>query len=291
MIGRTLSHFHIEEELGSGSMGVVYRARDEDLGRAVAIKVLPEGLLQDQLARKRLRREARALSALSHANIEIVHEFANEDGVDYLVMELLDGRTLARRLEEGPLPEAEVVSLGAQLLSALEAAHERGIVHRDLKPANIALLQDGRLKVLDFGLAKWLVPEPGATSTGFTTAGMGLGTVPYMAPEQLRGTTDERCDLFGAGAVLYEMACAQRAFPQESSIDLIDALLNGRPTPVGAVAPDLSETVANVIMRALEKDAGDRYQTARDMRVALLAEPAPPPPGGLRGLLRRLGIG
>ena len=296
MIGRTLAHFRIEEELGSGSMGVVYRARDERLGRDVAIKVLPSGLTSDPDARSRLRREARALSKLSHENIETIFSFdTSEDGIDFLVMELLDGQTLARRLESGPIPEDEVIELGLQLLSAIEAAHEEGIAHRDLKPTNIALSRNGPLKVLDFGLAKWISNEAGQSTTDLsssTDTNISIGTVPYMSPEQLRGNVDERCDLFGAGAVLYEMLTARRAFPQEHPGELIQAILNEAPPRPSVVRSGISQALDDVVMRALEKKREARFRSAREMRQALgRVATGEPEPSGLRGLLRRIGLG
>jgi len=296
MIGRTLSHYHVEEQLGSGSMGVVYRAVDQEGGRDVAVKVLPPGLVADPDARSRLAREAHALSKLSHENIEGLYAFeTSEDGIDFLVMELLEGHTLRHRLEEeGALEQDEAVDLGLQLLAAVEAAHAAGIAHRDLKPANVVVLMDGRLKVLDFGLAKWFTRETGATTadlTSSTDTSVSVGTVPYMAPEQLRGNMDERCDVFGAGAVLYEMLTGRRAFPQEHPADLIQAILNESPPTPLTRRPGISHPLSQLVMKALEKRPEDRYRSAREMRAALdRIRKGEPEPSGLRGLLRRIGI-
>ena len=208
MEGRTLSHYRILEKIGAGGMGVVYRAHDERLDRDVALKVLPTGLLSDDAARRRFRKEALALSRLNHPNIETVFDFDTQEGVDFLVMEHIPGKTLAEKLAGGPLPEKEVAMLGAQIASALDGAHERGVVHRDLKPGNILVTPKGQAKVLDFGLAMLLRPagEPSQAET-VTQAHGAVGTLPYMAPEQLRGEqVDARSDIYAAGAVLFEMA-------------------------------------------------------------------------------------
>ena len=297
MIGRTLSHYRVEELLGSGSMGVVYRATDEEGGRDVAIKLLPEGLVANPKARGRLAREARALSKLSHENIEILHAFETTgDGADFLVMELLEGQTLQRRLETGrEFGEDEVIDLGLQLLSAVGAAHAEGIAHRDLKPANIAILEGGRLKVLDFGLAKWFTRDVGATTADLsssTDTSVSVGTVPYMSPEQLRGNVDERCDIFGAGAVLYEMLTGVLAFPQKHPADLIQAILNESPPSPITRKSGISQPMNALVMKALEKQPDDRFRNAREMSRALQrVRSGEPGPSGLRGLLRRIGIG
>ena len=210
MIGRTLSHYRIEERLGAGGMGEVYRARDEKLGRDVALKVLPSGALADEESRRRFRKEAAVLSRLSHPHIATLLDFDSADGIDFLVMELVTGPTLEQELRKGPLPEKDVVRLGSQLARALVAAHEQGVIHRDLKPSNLQLTSDGMLKILDFGVA-YLEPrrEPtgGEATATETAAGEILGSPPYMAPEQVLGKgVDARTDLYAAGACLYELA-------------------------------------------------------------------------------------
>src|SRR5271168_2663886 len=215
MIGQRLSHYTIVEKIGAGGMGVVYRAHDEQLDRDVAIKVLPRGSLTDETARKRFRKEAMALARLNHPNIATVHEFGTQDDSDFLVTEYIPGITLDTKLARGPLPPAEVVRLGAQLAAGLAAAHQQGIIHRDLKPGNLRITTDGRLKILDFGLAQLFHTEASAESTvTLANAGELSGTIPYMAPEQLRGQpADVRSDVYSAGAVLFEMATGRRLYP------------------------------------------------------------------------------
>lgn len=201
MIGQTVLHFNIVSELGQGGMGVVYLARDQRLERDVALKVLREGLLTDEAARKRFRKEALALSKLNHPNIALIYDFDTHGGVDFLVMEYVAGSSLAQRLAHGPLSEKETVSIGAQIAEAIEEAHEHGVIHRDLKPGNVLLTEKGRVKVLDFGLAKFLcTDDPEATQTLTQTHAM-TGTLPYMAPEQLHGQgADARSDIYSAGS-------------------------------------------------------------------------------------------
>ncbi|MGH9576432.1 MAG: serine/threonine-protein kinase, partial [Terriglobales bacterium] len=231
MIGQVLGHYRVLEQIGSGGMGVVYRAHDERLDRDVALKVLPGGILTDESARKRFRKEALALSRLNHPNIETVHDFDTQDGVDFLVMEHIPGITLDQKLAAGALPEKEVVRLGRQLAEALGAAHAEGIVHRDLKPGNLRLTPDGRLKILDFGLAKLLQPvsETAPTESLRETRGVA-GTVPYMAPEQLRDEpVDARTDVWAAGAVLYELATGRRPFEAKLATALTDDIIHHPP--------------------------------------------------------------
>ncbi len=271
MLNRTLSHYRVLEQIGAGGMGVVYRARDEQLERDVAIKVLSPGLLADDVARKRFRKEALSLARLNHPNVAIVHEFGSQDDTDFLVTEYILGTTLDVRLARGTLSSKEVINLGGQLMQGLTAAHEQGIVHRDLKPANLRLTPDGRLKILDFGLAQ-LAPhasESGMTAT-LTDSQQVTGTLPYMAPEQLRGEpTDSRGDIWSAGAVLYEMATGRRPFPQSNSPLLINAILNQPPDPPSAVNPAVSIGLEQIILKALDKDPNHRYQSARELGVDL----------------------
>src|ERR1700682_1251684 len=207
LIGHILGHYRIVEHIGAGGMGVVYRAHDEQLDRDVALKVLPPGTLASEVARKRFRREALALAKLNHANIETVYEFGSQDGVDFLVMEYVAGKTLTEKLMEGALPDKELVSLAMQIVEAVEEAHDRGIVHRDLKPANILITPKGQAKVLDFGLAKWLRAGEELTADQVSDTLSTAGTLPYMSPEQLNGEiVDERTDIYSLGAVFYEMA-------------------------------------------------------------------------------------
>jgi eukaryotic-like serine/threonine-protein kinase len=277
MIGQRLSHYLIQEQVGAGGMGVVYRAHDEQLDRDVAIKVLPPGSLADETARKRFRKEALSLARLNHPNIATVHEFGSENGVDFLVTEYITGITLDRKLLLGPLSAAEVVRLGIQIAEGLAAAHKQGIVHRDLKPGNVRLTDDGRVKILDFGLAQ-IMPRPseqGLTAT-LTQSQETSGTLPYMAPEQLSGEiADVRSDLWAAGAVLYEMSTGKRPFQQDVPALLINAILNQTPEPPRKLNPAVPAALDAVIMKALARDRAQRYQSAADLAADLER------PGGL----------
>ncbi|HEY7855750.1 MAG TPA: protein kinase [Terriglobales bacterium] len=279
MIGQTISHYRIDAELGSGGMGVVYRAQDLRLGRAVALKFLPATLGRDAAAMERLRREARAASALSHPNICIIHDIGEDaEGRAFLVLELLEGETLQARLRRGALATGEVLELGIETAAALEAAHAKGIVHRDLKPANIFLTREGHAKVLDFGLAK-LLPSHAAAAGGedaptaagvgaseLTQAGAALGTVAYMSPEQARGqAVDGRSDIFSLGVVLYEAASGHGAFPGATSAVVFDGILNRAPELSAVGSAELSALLG----KALEKDPGMRYQSAAELRTDL----------------------
>ena len=284
MIGQTLGHYRILEKVGAGGMGVVYRARDEQLDRDVALKVLPSGTLSDDTARRHFRKEAMALAKLNHPNIETVYEFGTQDGMDFLVMEYVPGKTLADRLTRGTLPEKEVIALGIQIAAALEEAHERGIVHRDLKPANIAITAKGRAKILDFGLAKLLQPVSEGTTEFFTDSQAAAGTLPYMPPEQLMGDpVDARADIYTIGAVLYEMATDRRAFPEVLTSRLMDAILHQPPVTPRALNPRMSTALETIILKCLDKDPDRRYQSARELLVDLQrlessSSSYPPPP-------------
>jgi serine/threonine protein kinase/tetratricopeptide (TPR) repeat protein len=271
MIGKKLSHYRIEEKIGAGGMGVVYRAHDEQLDRDVAIKVLPSRSLADEATQKRFRREALSLARLNHPNVATVHEFGTQDGIDFLVTEYISGIAMDARLAAGPLPVAEVFRLGLQLAQGLAAAHQQGIVHRDLKPGNLRLTRDGRLKILDFGLAQFM-PQPsdlGLTVT-VTKSQETTGTLPYMAPEQLRGEgVDARCDVWAAGAVLYEMSTGKRPFAQTNAPLLIDAILNRPFEPASRLNREVPPVLDEVIRKALAKDPSQRYQTGGELAVAL----------------------
>jgi len=272
MIGQTLGHYRIVTKIGAGGMGVVYRAHDEQLDRDVALKVLPAGTLTDEGARKQFRKEALALAKLNHPNIETVYEFASKEGIDFLAMELIPGQPLSARTKKGSIPQGEILRLAIQLAEGLSAAHEQGVIHRDLKPGNLFVTPDGRLKILDFGLAKLVHPEQEVDITqGITTATTTIsGTVPYMSPEQLRGLfVDTRSDIYAAGAVLYEMAAGRRPFPQSQNAELVGAILHKSPDPPSSVNPHISPGLEHVIFKALEKDPDQRYQSARELRVAL----------------------
>jgi eukaryotic-like serine/threonine-protein kinase len=271
MIGQTLGHYLIVEKIGAGGMGVVYRAHDEQLDRDVALKVLPAGLLADEAARKRFRNEALALAKLNHPNIETVHDFGSERDVDFLVMELIHGVPLGEKLRDGPLDETQTRRLGAQLAEAMAAAHAQGVIHRDLKPSNLFITIEGRLKILDFGLAKLFHPEAEIDQTQSVDDTSSVsGTLPYMSPEQLRAeAVDARTDIYGAGAVLYEMATSERPFPETQPTRLIDAILHSSPQPLSAHRPSSSASLEAIIFKALEKEPSRRYQSARELLVAL----------------------
>jgi serine/threonine protein kinase/tetratricopeptide (TPR) repeat protein len=271
-IGRTLGHYRIVEQIGAGGMGVVYRAHDEQLDRDVALKVLPAGTLADDASRKQFRKEALALAKLSHPNIAIIFEFSSQEDVDFLAMELIPGKPLSDRLHGGAMPQPEIVRLATQLAEGLAAAHDQGVIHRDLKPANLFVTPDGRLKILDFGLAKHTPTASGADLTRSITADTGTvsGTVPYMSPEQLRGLpVDPRSDIYAAGAVLHEMATGRRAFPQTQGAELMGAILYESPALARSVNKYVSPGLESIVSKSLAKDPSQRYQSARELRVAL----------------------
>lgn len=269
MIGTRLSRYRIVEQIGAGGMGVVYRAHDERLGRDVALKVLPTGALVDELARKRFRKEALTLSQLNHPSIATIHDFDTQDGIDFLVMELIPGISVDERLHAGPLSEKEAVQVGLQVAQGLVAAHQHNIIHRDMKPSNLRITPDGRVKILDFGIAQ-LINQGDWAATLSTTSAPGGGTVPYMAPEQLReDIVDFRTDVYSLGAVLYEMAVGRRPFPETHGPRLIDAILNKLPPPPREVNKRISPGLEMVIQKAMDKDPAHRYQAARELQVDL----------------------
>jgi TolB-like protein/Flp pilus assembly protein TadD/predicted Ser/Thr protein kinase len=270
-VGINLGHYRIAEKIGAGGMGEVYRAHDEHLSRDVAIKVLPSGTLSDQSARRHFRNEALALSKLNHPGIATIYDFDTQDGVDFLVMEYIPGITLSEKLAGRPLAEKEVIALGTQLAEALAAAHAEGVVHRDLKPGNLRVTGDGRLKILDFGLAKLRLPVvPSAATESIDQTLAMAGTLPYMAPEQLLGEeADARTDLHAAGAVLYEMATGQRPFGKMESAQLIAAILRQAPAPPAQLNPQVPAELERLIGKCLEKEPENRYQSAKELAVDL----------------------
>jgi len=272
MVGQRLAHFRIIEQIGAGGMGIVYRARDEQLDREVAIKILPTASFHDPTARARLLREARTASKLNHPHICTVYEVGESDGKVYIAMELVEGQTLSAQLAAAPLTVENVLHFGSQLADALAHAHERGVIHRDLKSANVVITAEGRAKVLDFGLAKRSVGVGSAeatTQTEFTQEGAVVGTLAYMAPEQLRGQpADARSDIWALGVVLYEMVGGARPFQGKTGFDLSSAIMNQAPRPLPSRTP---VELRAVIERCLEKEPGRRYQRADEVRAALEA--------------------
>ncbi len=265
--GTVLGRYRIREQIGAGAMGVVYLARDERLERDVAVKVLTPGLLTDQDARSRFRKEARALAKLNHPNIAGVYDAGEKDGLDYLVMEYVAGESLAKKLREGPLDAKQAVMLAGQIASALEEAHEKGVVHRDLKPGNIVITRKGEAKVLDFGVAKLLArsDDDDATHSMAGTEGL-IGTPLYMSPEQAESkAVDERTDLWSLGAVLYESLAGSAPFKKEGSLAVLRAITQENPTALREIRPDVPVPVDRIVSRALEKDINKRYQSAAEM--------------------------
>ena len=272
--GTRLGAYEVLALLGSGGMGEVYRARDTRLERVVAIKVLPASVAGDPDRRQRLDREARAISSLNHPHICTLYDVGHQDGVDYLVMELLEGQTLAERLTKGALPLDQAVQYATQLADALDVAHRHGIVHRDLKPANIFIARSGPsgttiAKLLDFGIAKAaaLGPVAATASATLTDEGTLLGTLQYMAPEQLEGRgADTRSDLFAFGAVLYEMLTGRRAFPGESQASVIAAVLDSEPPPLSVGQSLTPPALEYLVKTCLAKNPDERWQAAGDVR-------------------------
>ena len=279
MLGTTVSHYRIVRELGSGGMGVVYEAEDTRLRRNVAVKFLSSALAKDAPMLERFEREARAASALSHPGICTVHAIEQHAGQSFIVMELVEGESLASRLASGPMEIGQLLDLGIQMADALEAAHAKGIIHRDLKPMNLMVTPRGQVKILDFGLAKFEHPDaPSAATTSptapprdLTAVGTVFGTVHYMSPEQARGLpTDARTDLFSLGAILYQMATGDRAFEGDTQAVVFDAILNRDPRPLPAANPEMPPALAPILEKALEKDRNFRYQAATELKTDLL---------------------
>ncbi len=267
MVGQTVSHYHVLGKLGGGGMGVVYEAEDTRLGRRVALKFIPDNLLNDQKSLERFLREARIASQLNHPNICTIHDIGDLEGQPYIVMEKLEGKSLRDLMNGQPMNLEMVLDVGTQVADALAACHAKGIIHRDIKPANIFVMPSGQAKILDFGLVK-VAPEFGRDNLeDLTIAGEIFGTTVYMSPEQARGEElDQRSDLFSLGVVLYEMATGHKPFRKNNSVTSMNALLNEKPPAPRKFNPAVSEDLEGILGRAMEKDRGIRYQTALAMK-------------------------
>src|ERR1700687_597739 len=275
--GTKLGPYEIQSALGAGGMGEVYRARDARLGRDVAVKVLPANLSSDPSLRQRLEREAKAVSKLSHPHICTLHDIGHQDGVDFLVMELVEGETLEQRVIKGPLPPEQTLRYAAQIADALAKAHKLGITHRDLKPSNVMLAKSGA-KLMDFGLAKQSGVGPLAAAltemtveqAKLTSDGMIVGTFQYMAPEQLEGKeADARTDIFAFGELIHEMVTGKPAFSGKSRASLIAAILTTEPPPITELQPLTTPALEHVVKKCLAKDPDERWQSASDLAIEL----------------------
>lgn len=277
--GTKLGPYEIQVPLGAGGMGEVYRARDTRLGRDVAIKVLPGSFADDSDRLRRFEQEAGAVAALNHPNILAVHDIGTQDVTHYIVTELLEGRTLREQLNEGALPVRKAMQYAQQIANGLAAAHDKGFVHRDLKPENVFCTKDGRMKILDFGLAKQSAPQAATATMNGTTvtsshtqAGVVMGTAGYMSPEQVRGAaTDHRSDVFAIGATLYEMLSGRRAFKRETNAETMTAILKEEPPELTGINPAISPGLERIVRRCLEKEPGQRFQSVADLGFAIEA--------------------
>ena len=274
--GTRLGEYEVQSLLGSGGMGEVYRARDLRLRRDVAIKVLPAFVSTNRERLQRFEQEALATAALNHPNILAVFQMGTHEGAPYLVSELLEGETLREQLKRGRLALRKAIDFGIQIAHGLAAAHEKGIVHRDLKPENLFVTKDGRVKILDFGLAKLTQAKDPAgvapTLVEATEAGVVMGTVGYMSPEQVRGqAADPRSDIFAFGAILYEMVTGKQTFHKPTSAETMTAILNEEPPSISQIAPNTPPGLQRVVHRCLEKDPEQRFHSAHDLAFALEA--------------------
>jgi eukaryotic-like serine/threonine-protein kinase len=284
VIRQNIGPYQVVEKIGAGGMGEVYRARDARLQRDVAIKVLPAAFANDAERMARFEQEARSAAALNHPNILAVHDLGKHDASPFIVTELLDGMSLRQVLQGGPLPARKAIEYGVQVAQGLAAAHDKGIVHRDLKPDNVLVTNDGRVKILDFGLAKLTQPEtsgasmsvlpttPAFSAVPNTAAGMVLGTMGYMSPEQVRGgSTDHRTDIFALGVVLYEILAGRRAFAGDTAVDVMSGILKEDPPELPIAERHIPLSLTRIVSRCLEKNPGSRFQSARDLAFALEA--------------------
>ncbi|MDA2934451.1 protein kinase, partial [Acidobacteria bacterium AH-259-D05] len=292
MIGKTLSHYKVLEKIGQGGMGEVYRAEDTNLSREVAIKVLPEQFTQDPQRLARFEREAKLLAQLNHPNIAAIHSFEHSDDIHFLVLELVEGETLAERVAKGPLPVEEALEVCRQIAEGVEAAHEKGVIHRDLKPANVKVTPEGKVKILDFGLAKAFegeispadISQSPTLTEEMTRAGVILGTAAYMSPEQARGEeVDKRTDIFAFGCVLYELLTGKRAFGGKTVTDTLAKVLEGVPD-WKALPATTPWRIQDLLRRCLQKDVHDRLDGIANVRIEMklaLEEPATVSPIGV----------
>src|ERR1700722_12936759 len=290
--GTKLGPYEIQSPIGAGGMGEVYRARDARLNRDVAIKILPASFSSDPERLQRFAQESRAAAALNHPNILSIYDIGEAHGAPYVVSELLEGETLRDRLQNGPLSSRKTIDYAQQIARGLAAAHEKGIVHRDLKPENLFITHDGRVKILDFGLAKLTRPEADTAGDappqqGGTEAGTVMGTVGYMSPEQVRGkSSDWRSDIFSFGAVLYEMLSGKRAFRGESAVETMSAILKEDPPDLAETNRNVSPALERIVRHCLEKNPAERFQSARDVTFNLeaLTDISTSTRGGVRAL-------
>jgi serine/threonine protein kinase len=273
--GQTLDRYRIESKLGEGGMGVVYKAHDSSLNRSVAIKVLPRDKVADPIRKQRFAQEAKAASALNHPNIVTIHDIRSDHGIDFIVMECIEGQTLGQLISRKGMRSAQVLSFAVQMADALSKAHAAGILHRDLKPSNVMVMDEGRVKILDFGLAKLLEPEqssseePTLTTLGSSLDGPVVGTPAYMSPEQAEGhKLDARSDIFSFGSVLYEMVTGRKPFIGDSPLSLL-SIVNEEPSPPGQFGVSIPPEFERLILRCLRKNPDRRYQTMADLKVAL----------------------
>ncbi|MGA3210166.1 MAG: serine/threonine-protein kinase, partial [Terriglobales bacterium] len=271
--GTKIGDYEVVKLVGAGGMGEVYQARDQRLSRDVAIKVMPVSLACDLDQLRRFELEAQAAAALDHPNILAVHRMGTYHGAPYLVSELLEGATLREAIRRGPLPYRNAIDYGVQIARGLAAAHEKGITHRDLKPENLFITRDARVKILDFGLAKLMrAPRSHNPGTPTTEAGLVMGTLGYMSPEQVRGQeVDSRADIFAFGAIFYEMLTGKRAFQKPTSADTMGAILSQDPPGISQILPATPPALQRVVQRCLEKNREQRFQSASDLAFALEA--------------------